>query len=400
MNVRNTSRRSGRRIGDRLRNERGSILALVVLLLIVFLGLCALAIDLGILMVARGEAQRAADAAAHAGAAYLFRNDDATEDEIKNAAIQAGEQNLVRGGLVSITGTDVEVLWDEEKVRARVYRTEDRENPVGTLFARVLGIGQVGVSASAAAELWPADAAQCVWPFAVPDKWCTEESLADGTCPFGAYSDALDGTETWEDGDWYTSWQEADANGYWTGYADDDYGKLMLIKPQSPSGSLQPGWYFPFDVGSGAASYRDAISGCTSGDLEFRIGGTLETENGNMVGPTEQGFNDLLTEYPDAWWNPTLKCDDAGNPACGGTDGNPEHIDARTRPIVLFDPEFPPEMGKNPFEIGGFASAFFDDFDSDGNVQVYFVELTGLTPASTKTDGSDNPQLKIIRIVE
>lgn len=390
MNVSKITRRPGGKVGDRLRNERGSILALVVLLLIVFLGLCALAIDLGILMVARGEAQRAADAAAHAGAAHLFRNADATEEEIKNAAIQAGEQNLVRGGLVSITEDDVDVLLDQEKVRARVYRTPDRNNPVGTLFARVLGLGQVAVSASAAAELWPADAAKCVWPFAVPDKWCTEEALADGTCPFGAYSDGLDGTQSWEAGDWYTSWQDGDENDYWTGYADDDYGKLMLIKPQSPSGSLQPGWYFPFDVGSGASDYRDAIPGCTSDALEFRIGGTLYTENGNMKGPTDQGFTQLLNQYPDAEWDPV-----AGEPV-----GNPEHIEARTRPIVLFDPEAPPEMGKKPFQIEGFASAFFDDFDADGNVQVYFVELTGLTPAGTKSDSSENPQLKIIRIVE
>jgi hypothetical protein len=266
----------------------------------------------------------------------------------------------------------------------------------------------VNVAAMAAAELWPAEASQCVWPFAIPDKWCTEDQLANGTCPAGGYSDALDSSQRWEEDHWYRSYRfpiTVPGNGdesyeYWTGYSDKDYGRLLRIKSQSPQGAIQPGWFFPFEDGSGGAGYRAAISGCGTGDNVFAVGETLTTEPGNMVGPTRQGFEDLQSRYPDAHWNPTLNCGDANNPLCGGPDGNPEHVRERTRPVVLFDPEHPPEQGRKPFQIEGFAAVFFDDFDSDGDVVVYFVRLTGETPAAVKNPDAGNPQLKILRIVE
>jgi len=375
-------------------NERGAVLALVALLLVVFLGLAALAIDLGLLYVARGEAQRAADAAAHAGAGYLLNNPDATEAEIKAEAMRVGQRNLVRGEWADIDpDQDIDILRDERKVRVRVHRTNDRENPVGTLFAQIIGFGLVDVAASAAAEIWPADAGTCVWPFALPDRWCTEEAQANGTCPADQYSDALESAQGWEDGDWYTSWRDddhliVDGKKYWTGYSDEDYGDQLLIKSQDPSGAIQPGWYFPFEVGTGGSGYRDAISGCDFAEEVFAVGDTLHTEPGNMVGPTRQGFEELKRKYPDARWDSECNCPKG------------EDIDGRTRPIVLFNPEFPPDQGRKPFVIEGFAAAFFDDFDSDGNVRVYFVELTGATPAPTRNIGGADPQMKILRIVE
>ncbi len=49
-------------------NERGYIIVTTAMLLVVFLGFGALAIDVGLLYSARTSAQRAADAAALAGA--------------------------------------------------------------------------------------------------------------------------------------------------------------------------------------------------------------------------------------------------------------------------------------------------------------------------------------------
>lgn len=379
-----------------LRNERGSVLAFMVLLLVVLLGLCAMAIDLGMLHVARGEAQRSADAAAHGGAAYLLRNSGATEAEIKAEAVRVGQRNLVRGGEVSITEADVEVIWAEDKVRAWVYRTQDRLNPVPTLFAGILGINRVNVAASAAAELWPAEASQCVWPFALPDKWCLNSGVP---CNNEEYSDGLDSSQGWENGHTYISWQSpvtvpdnGDSYEYWTGYSDDDFGRPMIIKSQSPSGALQPGWYFPFRIpgNQGADAYRDAIMGCETGNTEWGVGNTLYTEPGNMVGPTQQGFQALLNEFPEAWWDED----------CGCPGGDPDDIAGRTRPIVLFDPSSPPAQGNAPFTVEGFAAVFFAGFDASGDVLAYFVELTGSKPASTKNDSGANPQLKILRIVE
>ena len=52
-------------------NSRGGVLAMVAILLFVFIGVAALAIDIGYLSHTRNELQNVADAAALAGAGYL-----------------------------------------------------------------------------------------------------------------------------------------------------------------------------------------------------------------------------------------------------------------------------------------------------------------------------------------
>ena len=386
-------------------NERGSVLALVALLLVVFLGLAALAIDFGLLYVARGEAQRAADASAHAGAGYFMHNPNATEAEIKAEAVRVGERNLVRGEWTEIRpDEDIDVLWDERKVRVQVRRTNERGNPVATLLAHVIGFGNMNVAASAAAQIWPADVTECVLPFAIPDRWCL--SGADGArCP-DDYSDGLNPSQGWEEGHWYRPWSNPltiNGSDYWTGYSDEQFGNALNIRPSRPQDALQPGWFFPFRIPGhqGASDYRKAIDDCVTGDRAWGVGDVVYTENGRMEGPTQQGFEGgggvqgLLTRYPDARWD--TSCDQG----VGCAVGNPDHIAGRTRPVALFDPSNPPEIGNNPFEIVGFAAVFVEGADDDGNIIVYFDQLTGTNPAaSPPAAGGPMPQVKILRIVE
>jgi len=63
----------------KLFNNKGVTAVVVALLMIVFLGIAALAVDIGYLKVSRSELQRAADAAALAGARMLgeiYKNQD------------------------------------------------------------------------------------------------------------------------------------------------------------------------------------------------------------------------------------------------------------------------------------------------------------------------------------
>ena len=55
-----------------LANESGSVIIIVALLMTLFLGFVALAIDVGHLLVVRNELQNAADATALAGSSYLY----------------------------------------------------------------------------------------------------------------------------------------------------------------------------------------------------------------------------------------------------------------------------------------------------------------------------------------
>ena len=142
---------------SRMANERGAVLVLVVMSLVVMLGMAALAIDTGIMYVARSEAQRAAESGAHAGAG-VFLQAPGDEDGARAEAEAYGEANQVRWGDLDIwPDDDIDVLVDEQKVRVRTYRAGLRGNPIATLFARFLGIGSADIAAHAAAQIWPAD---------------------------------------------------------------------------------------------------------------------------------------------------------------------------------------------------------------------------------------------------
>ena len=73
------------------RNERGQTILLVAVSMVVLLGLAALAIDVVTLYVASGEIQRAADAAAIAGA-KVFVDTGVTTDPT-NTTLQTLAQN-------------------------------------------------------------------------------------------------------------------------------------------------------------------------------------------------------------------------------------------------------------------------------------------------------------------
>ena len=376
-------------------DERGAVLALVALLLVVFLGLAALAIDLGMLYVARGEAQRAADAAAH-GAAVHFKQNFGDEDGSRDAAVEVGARNLIRGQPAVINREDdIDFLMDERKIRVRTHRIATRDNAVRTLFAGVIGFQTADVSAVAAAQIWPATASDCVLPLAIPDRWCINGIGPDGPC--SEYSDGMESGSAFEDDHYYVPWLDPvtqEQNEHWTGYSDQNYGDPLIIKPQSPQGALQPGWFFPFRLPGvqGAKEYKEAIQGCRTGNTTWGVGDYVDTEPGNMVGPTEQGFNALVGDYPDADWD-----DDLNEPV-----GNPDHIAGRTRPIVVFNPENPPPQGAHPFQVTNFAAVFVEGVNPNGDVQVRFVELTGLEPAPNfdPTQVGPGTQLTIIRIVE
>ena len=381
---------------SRVSNERGAILALMALLMIIFLGLAALAVDLGMLYVARGEAQRAADAAAHAGAGHLQQNfgDEAGAREV---AVQVGALNQIRGQPAQIDPQeDIDIPAGEGLVRVRARRIAERGNAVGTLFAAAIGFRTMDIGASGAARVWPATASDCVLPLALPDRWCTSP---DGMGGCAEYSDGLESGQSFDAnaGHYYEPWLDPatqEPNPEWTGYSDANFGDPLIIKPQGPQGSPQPGWYYAFRLpgSSGANDFRNSISGCMTGDEEWGVGDIVYTEQGNMVGPTSQGFNDVLNEYPDAYWDTSTN----------RPGGNPDHIAGRTRPIALFDPTQPPSGGTSPFEIANFAAVFIEGFDSNGDVIVRFVELTGLRPAPgwDPSQGGPGTQLTVIRIVE
>lgn len=120
----------------RLREENGTILILVAVGMVAFLGFLALVIDGGNLYLYRNRLARAADASALAGAQEL--PDYPAAAEVK--ASEYAEKNGVEPGRLSVTVSD-----DNKSITVETAATVDYS------FARFLGFTQNNVSARAKA---------------------------------------------------------------------------------------------------------------------------------------------------------------------------------------------------------------------------------------------------------
>jgi hypothetical protein len=321
-----------------MRNERGATIALVAVSLTALMGMGALAVDLSMLMKARGEAQRAADASALAGAsAFLAQKPfDAVDSARTRAILQAGK-NYVNGRMVdtlgqasTVTGTRyvttsnelvVVVLPDSEKVRAIIRRTD-----IPTLFGRVLGFAGIAVSAKAAAEATNSGAGKCVKPFAIPDMWHDvdddlntnrlkdigqgqgnnqgedweyDTGAGDSYVPYGSPT----GTQTGLGSSWRNNYTN-DGTRYW-----DDYGRPFMLKTSTPHLTVKSGFFYPWrpEGDRGGNDYRWNIANCNPTEVHLNTdvdydSTSYDDESGNMIGPTKQGMMDLIAKDSLACW--------------------------------------------------------------------------------------------------
>jgi Flp pilus assembly protein TadG len=301
--------------------EDGFSLVFVGLGFMAFLAVSMLAIDVGMLMTARSQAQNSADAGALAGATALVYNnwDDrsASGPAVRNA-LGASRGNQVMAATVSVNPEDVTFPpapdGQNSRVKVNVFRTTVRGNPVSTLIAQYFGIATADIDATATAEASPADAMTCVLPFTIPDRWIEKQ-----TPPF----DPEDG---YASGDVYIG--PMDKVNY-TGYdAERDKGIEVRLKADNNT-KLAPSFYYPYAVpgSTGASDYRWNIGHCNTNVMRF--GEVYNPEPGNMVGPTKQGMDDLIALDPTAYW------DDATD-----TVVSPMKPSPRVRAIPLFDPDY------------------------------------------------------------
>jgi hypothetical protein len=234
-------------------DERGSALVVVAITMTALIALLALGIDLGGLFAARSEAQRAADAAALAGAsAFLEYQEAAARNVAHNRAIEFATSNEVRNEVIDSDEVSVWVDLDSATVRAAI-----RRNGLATWFARLVGIDSVDIGAEATAWAGTAGAASCVKPFAVPDLW--EETTDDlnhnriwdegehwkydpaSGDRYAGYSGAGGGNETGYGSGWRNSGVDGDGRRY-----ERDYGRRITIKVTSPHDAYVPSFFLPW----------------------------------------------------------------------------------------------------------------------------------------------------------
>jgi hypothetical protein len=290
-------------------DERGMSLVFVCVGFMAMLSATTLAIDVGMFMAARSQAQNAADAGAHAGAVALVFNsftDRTPGGPVVLSAINAATANQVMGAPVSVIAADVTFPLAPDgtasRVQVKVSRTAARLNPVATLMGAFFGVQTVDVDAVATAEASPANAETCVKPFTIPDKWIENQTGPwDPDDTFDVYGG---GGRVLPNADVYIP---AGQPGY-TGYnADRDRGTRLILKANN-SNSVSPSFYNPWDLpgSTGASDYRSNISGCNTALI--RIGEPMTAEPGNMVGPTKQGTDDLVARDPSAYWDQHCNC--------------------------------------------------------------------------------------------
>ncbi len=304
----------------------------IALSFMAFLSASMLAIDVGMLMTARSQAQNSADAGALAGATALVYDsytDRTATGPAKTSAINAAVANQVISGTVAIDANDVSFPTDPSgepnRVKVSVYRKAARGNPVSTLIARYFGMMTADIGATATAEAAPANAMQCVKPFTIPDKWVEKQTPPwDETDTFDAYDKK---GKPLANPDIYIP---AGQSGY-TGYDQTrDRGLLLTIRAGTGS-AITPSFYFSIALGgvTGGAEYRWNIANCNT--TVYHPGDLLTSEPGDMVGPTVQGAQDLIDRDPSAYW------DTGTNTVKGSAYG--QHS-PRIFPLPLYDPVY------------------------------------------------------------
>ena len=221
-----------RRWADFMADERGSTIVLVTIGMVAFLGMVALVFDAGLIYVNRAQLAHGADAAVLAGGQDL-------PDSVNRATATAtdyGAGNGLKPGEVAVT-----VSADQKTISVDTHRR------INLFFARVLGHNSSDITARASATYGPL-------------------SRVEGAAPLGIV------------------------------YQEFIFGEEYILKEGAGGGEPDPdsayhsGWFGALSLGKAGADqyrtnliegYKDALS----------VGDIVNTETGNMSGPTEEGVN-------------------------------------------------------------------------------------------------------------
>jgi len=342
-----------------LKDERGASLMMVAISMVAFLGMAALAIDVGMLYTAKGQAQNAADSGALAGAGALLIN--STDDSLARSVAEtfAEKHEIIKQQVQIDPAADIQVDLNAMQVTVTARRINARGNAVPTFFARILGWDLVDIQATATAEVGPASTAACLKPWAIPDAY------DDRVAPIGEFNS----------GDYY----EPQVTSWGTTYrsSDADVGTQLTLKEAVPGDAIAPGQFFPIDLPissggplSGGDRYRENIASCNTTIVS--VGDSVATENGNMIGPTKQGVEDLIALDPAAKWDNTA----------GVTDSDfPPGASPRIVRVPMFDPRYPPTSGKQDLVITNIAGFFIEGITGKGVVTGRLMPALGTGPA-------------------
>lgn len=356
------------RTARRLFDETGMSLVFVSVGFMAFFAATTLAIDVGLFMTARTQAQSAADAGALAGAtAFVYESfDDRTVGgPAVQSAINTAKRNRIVGGPVEINPADVTFPIGSGGQYDRV-QVWVRRNSIPTLIGDLFNIPTFNTTATATAEAAPANAMTCVKPFTIPDKWVENKTppwTIDST--FDRYDNkgnVIANADVYiPPSATYKTWTAADA------------GTRFILRAGTGN-NIEPTFYYswkmPGDIGGDY--YRDNIANCNP--TVIPVGVTMTQEPGAMEGPTIDGLRDLVAKDPTAHW------DDYQKKVISDFGQSP-----RVFPIPLYDPDLY-QNGKQNGRTATLVSrnwlGFFVEGFNGNEVYGRLVPITGVIDTS------------------
>ena len=436
--------------------RRGATAVFVAVSLAALLGMVALAVDVGMLMKVRSDAQRAADAAALAGAQdFLSGTPQAEKTNALYHALEYASRNYVGWKYVDTSGvivTDsgarlvgntpeayVQVMPDTQKVRVFI-----RRSTTATWFGHLLGIDFVPITVKAAAQAVNAGTGKCVKPFAIPDMWndpnddiSQANRLQDLNPQQGKKSPE---SWSWDNTDNYSRYQDPNQSDStrWTGWGspfrngwhDDfttttyynDYGRSMVIKMSNPGTSPSPGmfypWHMPLDssdaqavavYNNGAKWYQWNINHCNTVPVSVGVpvsqDPTYVNNPGNMIGPTRFGIDSLIAQDPNACWLP--QPDSLHSGVTAGTVGllqggtcTDTYVGWQSSPRVMMVPLFDPsqiQSGRTSLTFNNLALIFLEGQDNaHSSVNARFLFYAKSTGPLAPVTGSLIKKLQLV----
>jgi hypothetical protein len=416
-------------------DERGAILVHVALAILALIALSAFTIDMGAFWVARRQAQNAADAAALAGALSLAFDDPDDVPRAQAAAAETGKTNIVLGAAPSIIpATDVLLVPcppgmagpPDTCIRANVYRSTDHSNALPTFFAQIVGVNSQNVRATATAAVTTGNATDCLKPWAVADKW--NENWEGGapsvgpwtpTSVFDKYMKGSGNTMVPDPAvttpDAYVPPTATDPGSGFTpfdalGNPTPMYGLQLTLKIGEAEDRISSGWFQALALpnadgspSSGGNDYRDNIANCNPN--VFSIGDTIPTEQGNMIGPTSQGVDDLVAKDPGAVWNTSTQSLQGSCAPGICADGLYHAQSPRTVPVVLFDIDSffaGSPNGKTSVTVanimGFFVESMVNGNKGSKNVVGRLVAIPGLTQGTTNVTETASFMRKVLLV--
>jgi hypothetical protein len=231
----------------------------------------------------------------------------------------------------------------------------------------------------------------CIKPWSIPDRW-DDQALINGYPDWqnNNYYDMEDFDDSNDNGlyDAGEPFVDENNNGEFdlefydpllTGYTmARDHGLQLTLKAAGPKDAPTPGQYWAVDLpdasgepAHGADWYRWNIANCNPNPV--LPGDWLWTENGNMVGPTLQGMEDLIALDPDAYW-------DDGDCQCVHSEFSES---PRVAYIPLHDPRVRIASGKMTLLVTRLAGFFIEGIDGKSGVLGRLV--------SVQTSGTPDP---------